>query len=72
MLPIDNGGIQLDKHTCPRSGVRQGCPLSPSLIAVLIWRLAISLEDVSPCVIVLLYADDLLIIITRPACLVGP
>ena len=48
----------------PASGVRQGCPLSPSIFAMLISPLAQKLTSVSDTVQILLYADDLLIIVT--------
>ena len=55
-----------DKCFSPRSGVRQGCPLSPTLFAIMISPLAFKLHEASPLIMVLLYADDLLIIIKCP------
>ena len=60
------GHVCKDKCFYPRSGVRQGCPLFPTLFAIMISPLAFKLHEASPLVTVLLYADDLLIIIKCP------
>ena len=48
----------------PNSGVRQGCPLSPTLSLMLISPIVRKQQQVSGHVTVLLYVDDLLIIIS--------
>ena len=58
------GGIMPQHRFSPASGVRQGCPFSPSIFAMLISPLAQKLTSVSDTVQNLLYADDLLIIVT--------
>ena len=55
--------IYTDHKIHPRSGVRQGCPFSPSIFAMLISPIIHKLMDLSDHVQVLLYADDLIIII---------
>ena len=58
-------GVVMPQHRfSPASGVRQGCPLSPSIFAMLISQLAQKLMSISDNVQVLLYADDLLIVVT--------
>ena len=66
IVPLVKGVLFRSAPIFPTSGVRQGCPLSPSVFAMLISPLAIKLEETSEFVRVLLYADDLLIIITLP------
>ena len=63
MALIVHGTVMLHEIITPTSGIRQGCPLSPSLFAVLISPISTYLMELSPTVTVLLYADDLLIII---------
>ena len=55
--------IYTDHKILPRSGVRQGCPFSPTIFAMLISPIIHKLMDLSEHVQVLLYADDLIIII---------
>ena len=55
--------IYSENKIFPCSGVRQGCPFSPSVFAMLISRIIHKLMDLSVHVQVLLYADDLIIII---------
>ena len=62
MAPIIHGGVQLESLIHPTSGVRQGCPLSPSIFSLLVCPVAERIKGLSDSVIVLLYADDLLII----------
>ena len=58
-------GVIMPHHRfSPASGVRQGCPVSPSIFAMLISPLAQKLMSISDNVQVLLYADDLLIVVT--------
>ena len=62
---LSNWGHTLLHHTIvPSSGVWQGCPLSLVIFAMLISPLAHKLMFISTCVQVLLYAGNLLIIIT--------
>ena len=60
------GQVCKDKCFWPRLGVWQGCPLCPTLFAIMISPLAFKLHEASPLITVLLYADDLLIIIKCP------
>ena len=48
----------------PASGVTQGCPLSPLIFGMLISPLVTKLSSISS-LVVLLYANDLLVIIAR-------
>ena len=57
------GAVYKEKIIRPRSGVRQGCPLSPTLFAMLISPIVQRMQAVSDKITVLLYVDDLLIII---------
>ena len=66
IVPIVHG-LPFRQHPInPTSGVRQGCRLSMSIFAMLVSPLALKLTAVSPHVTILLYVDDLLIIITLP------
>ena len=56
----------MDKLIHPQSGVRQGCPLLPTLSAMLLSPSICKLQGISNYISVLLYADDLLIIIHDP------
>ena len=47
----------------PTSSIRQGCPLSPVLFAMLVSPIIHCINSISPNVSVLLYANDLLVII---------
>ena len=60
---ILHGSVYKDKTIHPRSGVRQGCPLPPTLFAMLISPIVPQMQNISDKVTVLLYVDDLLIII---------
>mmetsp|Transcript_112900 Transcript_112900/g.196005 ORF Transcript_112900/g.196005 Transcript_112900/m.196005 type:complete len:167 (-) Transcript_112900:345-845(-) len=53
----------MDKFNPRLLGVRQGCPLSPTLFAMLISPIIQRLQGISTHITVLLYGDDLLIII---------
>ena len=66
MALIVNGGVCLNSLIWPTSGIRQGCPLSPVLFAMLVSPIIKGVNDASPNVSVLLYADDLLVIIREP------
>ena len=66
MALIVHDSFRPDQRIHPTSGIRQGCPLSPTPVALLISRVAVYLSDVNSCIEILLYADDLLIIITPP------
>ena len=65
MALVINGGVCLSSLIWPTSGIRQGCPLSPILFAMLVSPIIHKLNLVSPCIRVLLYADDLLVIMAR-------
>ena len=69
IAPIVHEGVQLHHIIRPGSGVRQGCPLSPTLFAMLISPLVSKLNELSECVSILLYVDDLLIIVRAPPAL---
>ena len=66
IILLIQGQVRTDKCFHLRSGVRQGCPLSPTLFATMISPLAHELTEASPLITVSLYADDLLIIIKCP------
>ena len=66
MALIVHDSVRLDQGIHRTSGIRQGCPVSPTLLALLISPIAVYLLDVNSCIEILLYADDLLIIITAP------
>ena len=66
MALIINGGVCLDTLIWPTSGIRQGCPLSPILFAMLVSPIISRINSVSASIKVLLYADDLLVIIRDP------
>ena len=59
---IIHGGGHLSSLIHPTSGVRQGCPLSPTIFAMVISPIISKLHSLSCEVTVLLYLDDLLII----------
>ena len=58
-------GVVMPQHRfSPASGIGRGCPLLPSIFAMLISPLAQKLMSISDRVQVLLYTDDLLIVVT--------
>ena len=59
---VINGGVCLADLIQPTSGIRQGCPLSPALFAMLVSPIIQKILNLVPNGTVLLYADDLLII----------
>ena len=61
---VIHGSVQPESLIQPTSGVRQGCPLSPTLFAMLISPIITKMQSLSVEVTVLLYVDDLLIIIS--------
>ena len=66
MALILNEGVCLTSLIWPTSGIRQGCPLSPILFAMLVSPIIGRINAVSESIKVLLYADDLLVIIRDP------
>ena len=63
---IIRGGVHLSTLIHRTSGVRQGCPLPPTIFAMLISPMVTKLQTLFVDVNVLLYVDDLIIIFGSP------
>ena len=62
MALVIDGGVCFADLIRPTSGIRQGCPLSPALFAMLVSPIIQKILKAVPNGTVLLHADDLLII----------
>ena len=51
----------------PTSGVRQGCPMSPTLFSMFVSQVILHLQSISTKIVIKLYVDNLLIIIPLSA-----
>ena len=67
MALVINGGVCLADLIWLTSGIRQGCPLSPALFAMLVSPIFQNVLNSVTNVTVLLYADDLLITFHGPS-----